>query len=193
MDQWNEGAPTFVSMRRASGLRADQSKNASKFGKVRQSMGRIQLAVTEADDPTNREMAVHMLEKRARRAMQLAGFNVSRTRRPKQQKFPRILETYIVAPLDVYFSDDGDEHLDALDMSADELVEARGIHREEQWLLRAERALAAQSVWKSMHAALRMSDILDERHPTIPESSEPEYVFHWWEQVEENTLPSDRD
>lgn len=200
MDHWDEDAPTFVSMRRATGLRADQSKNASKFGKVQESMGRIQLAVTEAGDPAYREMAVHMLEKRARRAMQLAGIDVSITRTAKKLKFPRILEaskaTPDTTPRYIYHSDNGEGHLDALDMSPEELVDARTIHRVEQLRIRFERVC-------QMSAAHTLTEELDTHSPTIPNFhkdtsgevvSTSTIIDHRWEDVlPENVVELDID
>lgn len=176
MNHWDD-TPNFESMRKKS-LRPDASKNVAKFGKVHGSIGRIRQAVTAADNDRDRDAAVHMLEKRARRAMQLAGIATTRAT-TKTNKYPRILETPVeeepeTIPLEYYFSDNGDGHLDALDMSAEELERERVAYRIDQLRRRYARV-------RQFATSMELADDLDDRSLAAPDEGTIDMIdVDWW-------------
>lgn len=70
LDHW-EHTPRIESMRRPT-MRADESKNPSKFGKARQSLDRLQQHVEMAPTPEVAQVAIGVYRNRLSRALQLS-------------------------------------------------------------------------------------------------------------------------
>ena len=152
-DHWEETPRVVPMARMPRSLRADESKNPRKFGDVRKSVDRIGRTVGSIECSEERSLVMRMLEKKARRMLQLAGM---------KQRYPKILEAS-VEPESPRDADGGAEPERPLSKADVDAIRAD---------IRHERI--------SLRKALLLTEA---RHANVPatEGLDPAIVEHDWE------------